>query len=71
MRPARDSWAAADGGPGRVVRIKEHPSAPITVDDALFQMELVGHEFYLFQDKESRRPSVVYRRHATTTGSSG
>ena len=35
---------------------------PMTVDDALFQMELVGHDFYLFHDKESGRPSVVYRR---------
>ncbi len=52
-----------DGNPlGRVVRTKEHPSEPMTVDDALFQMELVGHDFYLFQDKDSGRPSVVYRR---------
>jgi hypothetical protein len=44
------------------VREKEHPADPITVDDALYQMELVGHDFYLFHDKESGRPSVVYRR---------
>lgn len=49
-------------GPGHVVREKEHPGDPITIDDALFQMELVGHDFYLFLDKESGRPSVVYRR---------
>ncbi len=48
--------------PWRIVREKEHPAEPMTVDDALFQMELVGHDFYLFQDKESGRPSVVYRR---------
>lgn len=58
-----DSWAAAaDGGPGRIVRIKEHPAAPITVDQALFQMELVGHDFYLFTDEDTQLPSVVYRR---------
>jgi hypothetical protein len=34
----------------------------MTVDDALFEMELVGHDFYLFLDKDSGRPSVVYRR---------
>jgi hypothetical protein len=34
----------------------------MTVDDALYFMELVGHDFYLFQDAESHRPSVVYRR---------
>jgi uncharacterized heparinase superfamily protein len=48
--------------PWRIVREKEHPGDPMTVDDALFQMELVGHDFYLFMDKESGRPSVVYRR---------
>lgn len=48
--------------PGRVVREKEHRGEPMTVDDALFHMELVGHDFYLFHDKESGRPSVVYRR---------
>ena len=48
--------------PWRIVREKEHPADPMTVDDALFQMELVGHDFYLFLDKESGRPSVVYRR---------
>jgi ribosomal subunit interface protein len=48
--------------PWRVVREKEHPSEPMTVEDALFQMELVGHDFYLFLDKDSGRPSVVYRR---------
>ncbi len=51
-----------DDQPWRIVREKEHPAEPMTVDDALFQMELVGHDFYLFQDKESGRPSVVYRR---------
>jgi ribosomal subunit interface protein len=48
--------------PWRIVREKEHSAEPMTVDDALFQMELVGHDFYLFHDKESGRPSVVYRR---------
>ena len=48
--------------PWRVVREKEHSSEPMTVEDALFQMELVGHDFYLFLDKDSGRPSVVYRR---------
>jgi ribosomal subunit interface protein len=52
----------ADGGPGRVVRIKDHPADPITVDQALFQMELVGHDFYLFKDTDSGLCSVVYRR---------
>ena len=53
---------SADGGPGQIVRIKDHPADPITVDQALFQMELVGHDFYLFKDAESGLCSVVYRR---------
>lgn len=53
---------ALDDQPWRIVREKEHPGDPMTVEDALFQMELVGHDFYLFQDKETGRPSVVYRR---------
>ena len=57
------SWAKSDdGGPGRIVRVKDHPADPITVDQALFQMELVGHDFYLFQDADTQLPSVVYRR---------
>lgn len=45
-----------------VIRRKVFPAAPMTVDDALYFMELVGHDFYLFQDLETKRPSVVYRR---------
>ncbi|PRW62691.1 ribosome hibernation-promoting factor, HPF/YfiA family [Actinopolyspora mortivallis] len=48
--------------PGRIVREKEHPATPMTVDQALYEMELVGHDFYLFFDAESAKPSVVYRR---------
>jgi ribosomal subunit interface protein len=51
-----------DDQPWHVVRKKEHPNDPMTLDEALFQMELVGHDFYLFLEKESGRPSVVYRR---------
>lgn len=54
--------------PWRIVREKEHPGNPMTVDDALFHMELLGHDFYLFQDQESGRPSVVYRRRAYDYG---
>ena len=52
----------ANDQPWHLARAKAHPSEPMTVDDALFQMELVGHDFYLFLDKDSGRPSVVYRR---------
>lgn len=45
-----------------VVREKSHPAAPMMLDQALYEMELVGHDFYLYVDKESGRPAVVYRR---------
>jgi len=63
-----DAEAEPDDGPGRIVREKVHPDLPMTVDDALFEMELVGHDFYLFHDKDSGCPSVVYRRHAYDYG---
>jgi len=58
----------ADDGPGRIVREKEHPAKPMTVEQALFEMELVGHDFYLFADQDTGRPSVVYRRRAYDYG---
>jgi hypothetical protein len=51
-----------DNLPGQIVREKEHTAKPMTVDQALYEMELVGHDFYLFSDADSGRPSVVYRR---------
>jgi len=58
----------SDNQPWHIVREKEHPAEPMTVDDALFHMELLGHDFFLFNDKESGRPSVVYRRKAYDYG---
>jgi ribosomal subunit interface protein len=55
-------WDVDDHLPGRIVREKTHPAVPMTVDQALYEMELVGHDFYLFHDTDSGRPSVVYRR---------
>jgi ribosomal subunit interface protein len=45
-----------------VVREKVHRARPMTLDQALYEMELVGHDFYLFIDAATQRPSVVYRR---------
>ena len=45
-----------------VIRKKVFAASPMTVDDALYLMELVGHDFYLFIDAKTHRPSVVYRR---------
>jgi ribosomal subunit interface protein len=64
--PGHDAAEAHE--PGQIVRIKEHPAKPMSVDDALYEMELVGHDFFLFHDSDSDRPSVVYRRHAFDYG---
>jgi ribosomal subunit interface protein len=73
----RDRQLAAEGPlvtdldehlPGRIVREKQHPAIPMTVDQALHEMELVGHDFYLFQCADTGRPTVVYRRHAFDYG---
>jgi len=45
-----------------VVREKFHAAGPVSVDQALLEMELVGHDFYLFRDEQCGLPSVVYRR---------
>ncbi len=59
---------APDGTSPVVIRAKDHDAVPMTLDQALYEMELVGHDFYLFVDAESGRPSVVYRRHGWNYG---
>jgi ribosomal subunit interface protein len=54
--------------PGRIVREKVHPATPMHVDQALYEMELVGHDFFMFLCAETGQPSVVYRRHAFDYG---
>jgi ribosomal subunit interface protein len=66
--PPEHDGVEAHHEPGRIVRTKEHPATPMTVDDALYEMELVGHDFFLFHDKQTERPCVVYRRHAYDYG---
>lgn len=51
-----------------VVREKFHYAKPMTIDRALMEMELVGHDFYLFRDEERDAPSVVYRRKGFSYG---
>lgn len=45
-----------------VVRDKTHDTTPMTVGEALHALELVGHDFFLFHDVETDRPTVVYKR---------
>ena len=51
-----------DGDGPLVVREKFHKAEPMGIEQALFEMELVGHDFFLFRDKATGHPSVVYRR---------
>ena len=58
----------ADGDSPIEVREKIHASMPMALDQALYEMELVGHDFYLFHDKDTDQPSVVYRRRGWSYG---
>ena len=51
-----------------IIRQKLHSADRLTVSEAVEQMELVGHDFFLFIDSESNRPSVVYLRKGWTYG---
>jgi len=62
VAPTRVGPITVMGDGPLVVREKSHPASPMTLEQALYEMELVGHDFFLFVDKESERPSVVYRR---------
>ena len=51
-----------------IVRQKLHEARPMSVDQALYEMELVGHPFFLFIDSETSQPCVVYHRHGWSYG---
>ena len=63
-----DTTAAVDDTEQLIVRDKTHEAAPMTTADALHEMELVGHDFFLYTDSASGLPSVVYRRHGYDYG---
>ena len=51
-----------------IVRQKLHQSTPLTIEEALYEMELVGHSFYLFIEASSGQPCVIYHRKGWTYG---
>ncbi|MGZ4632171.1 MAG: ribosome hibernation-promoting factor, HPF/YfiA family [Actinomycetes bacterium] len=59
---------SVDGEGPMVIREKLHSAEPMDLDQALYEMELVGHDFYLFVDAATAQPSVVYRRVAYDYG---
>lgn len=66
--PTEDTDVDPNGESPIEIREKVHAAAPMTLDDALYQMELVGHDFYLFVDSSLGVPSVVYRRRGWSYG---
>ncbi len=66
--PTKKSLLEVMGEGPLIVREKTHVATPMTLDQALYEMELVGHGLYLFVDSETKEPSVVYRRHAYDYG---
>ncbi len=48
---------------GQLVRTKTHDMPPITVQEATAQMDLLGHTFFVFRNRENGQINVVYRRH--------
>jgi len=63
-----DSVETTIGDSPVVIRQKLHHAEPMTLDDAVYEMEMVGHDFYLFIDKETSRPSVLYKRKGWSFG---
>lgn len=50
------------------VRVKRHTSAPMSVEDAVYEMEMVGHDFFLYVDEATGAPSVLYKRRGWSYG---
>lgn len=65
---AVDQALGTEGNSPIELREKVHSSAPMSVGQALNEMELVGHDFYLFHDADTDQPSVVYRRRGWSYG---
>jgi putative sigma-54 modulation protein len=51
-----------ESGPARIVKTKEFTIKPMTAEEAVLQMDLLGHDFFLFTSSESGRAAVIYRR---------
>jgi putative sigma-54 modulation protein len=65
LAPAAAAASLADelgGENGRIVKTKQFALKPMSVNEATLQLELVGHDFFVFTNAESNRTNVVYRR---------
>ena len=61
-RPLEAVMPAVDGAEPLIVKTKQFPVKPMSPEEAVLQLELVGHDFFVFQDAESSDVNVVYRR---------
>jgi len=68
VRRTRVGSLEIEGDGPLIVREKTHAAVPMALDQAFYEMELVGHDFYLFMDSDTGQPSVVYRRHGYDYG---
>ena len=59
--PAADP-ASAENGHAEIIRSKQFTDLPMTVEEASLQMDLLGHDFYLFKDAQTKHATVLYRR---------
>jgi ribosomal subunit interface protein len=67
-RPQDTADATVDDTAMLIARDKTHAATPMSTAEALHEMELVGHDFFLFLDADTQQPSVVYRRHGYDYG---
>jgi len=65
---AGESAEVGEPSASAVVRSKRFPLKPMTPDDAVEEMELLGHDFYVFINSETEQVSVLYRRKAGNYG---
>lgn len=56
------------GAAGRIARTKRFPIKPMTVEEAMEEMELLGHAFFVYHDAEAETFAVLYRRRAGDYG---
>ena len=60
--PVADAAADADEEEIAVVRVKRYASKPMSVEDAILEMDMLCHSFYMFNNVETGRAATVYRR---------
>jgi putative sigma-54 modulation protein len=62
--PSEGQLPEAVGDEQQIVRTKQFALKPMTAEEAVLQLELLGHDFFVFRHAESGEVNVVYRRHA-------